>query len=69
MSESLETLDVSKQMALLAKAEALVQKEMPSAPLYYYTRAYLKKPVLRGFAPSLTNTHLIKYMYWGDKTP
>ncbi len=62
-----QTLDVKKQMAIYAEAEALVQREMPTAPIYYYTKTYLKKPVLRGLEPELNNTHLVKYMYWADK--
>ena len=69
-----ELLDVSLQarseeerLKLLARAEALIQRDVPVAPLYYYTLPYLKKPVLRGIEPELNDTHLIKYMYWGDK--
>ncbi len=58
------TQDLPRQMALIAKAEALLQADMPMAPLYYYTKTYLKKPVLQGLEPELTNTHLFKYMRW-----
>jgi len=55
------------RLALLAQAEAVIQRDVPIAPLYYYTMPYLKVPALRGLEPELNDTHLIKYMYWGDK--
>lgn len=67
LDDSLAEPDQGKRLAILAKAEALMQEETPLAPLYYYTRPYLKKPVLRGFLPELNDTHLFQYMSWGDK--
>lgn len=61
------TLDAAEQMRLYAEAEKLVQRDMPMIPMYYYTRVFLKKPVLQGIEPELTNSHLFQYMYWADR--
>jgi oligopeptide transport system substrate-binding protein len=67
LDESLRERDEPKRLALMAKAEALVQADTPITPIYYYTRVYLKKPVLRGVEQELTSVHLMRHMYWGDK--
>ena len=45
-------------MKVLSQAESIIQRDLPIIPIYYYTRVYLKKPVLRGFEPELGDTHL-----------
>ena len=67
IAASMALRDSAARMAKLAEVEAMIQRDVPIAPLYHYTRAYLKKPVLRGFEPELTDVHLFRYMYWGDK--
>ncbi|PKN58696.1 MAG: peptide ABC transporter substrate-binding protein [Deltaproteobacteria bacterium HGW-Deltaproteobacteria-14] len=67
LQKALRAPDRVTEMKLYADAEAMLQRDMPFAPLYYYTRLYLKKPVLQGLEPELTNNHLLKYMYWADK--
>lgn len=59
--------DHAEEMRLYAEAEAIVQRDMPFSPIYYYTKTYLKRPVLQGLEPELTNSHLFKYMYWADR--
>jgi len=67
LQKALRTPERDAEMKLYAEAEAMLQRDMPFAPLYYYTRIYLKKPVLQGLEPELTNNHLLKYMYWADE--
>ncbi|MGM0578745.1 MAG: peptide ABC transporter substrate-binding protein [Myxococcota bacterium] len=67
VARSQETRDTAERMRLLAEAERLVQEEVPIAPLYYYTKVYLKKPVLQGFEPELNDKHPFRYMYWADR--
>ncbi|MDP6946952.1 MAG: ABC transporter substrate-binding protein, partial [Myxococcota bacterium] len=67
LDASLKAPSERERLATLARAEAIIQRDVPIAPLYYYTRPYLKAPVLRGLEPELNDTHLVKYMYWGDK--
>ncbi len=49
-----------------AEAEAEVIRDMPFLPVYYYTRYYLKWPVLQGIEPHLEDMHPFKYMWWAD---
>ncbi|MCA9518882.1 MAG: peptide ABC transporter substrate-binding protein, partial [Myxococcales bacterium] len=67
VTTAMRTLDEGEQMRLYAEAEKVVQHDMPMIPMYYYTRVYLKKPVLQGIEAELTNVHLFQYMYWADK--
>lgn len=67
LDRSMATKDSDSRIRLLSKAEELIQQDNPNLPLYYYTNPYLKTPVLRGLEPESGNSHLIKYMYWGDK--
>ncbi|MFT7579066.1 MAG: oligopeptide transport system substrate-binding protein [Myxococcota bacterium] len=64
---ALELTDHTAAMQAFANVEAILNRDAPAAALYYYTKAYLKRPVLRGLEPELTNTHLFKWMSWGDK--
>jgi len=67
LDRALRAPDRATEMRLYAEAEALLQREMPLLPLYYYTRIYMKKPVLEGIEAELTNNHLLKYMRWADR--
>ena len=49
-----------------AKAEAKVIEELPVLPLYWYTRAYFRAPVLQGMEVHLEDFHPAKYMWWAD---
>jgi oligopeptide transport system substrate-binding protein len=67
LEQSLATKEHDARMNILGKVEKHLQNDLPNLPLYYYTKPYLKVPVLRGWEPESGNRHLIKYMYWGDK--
>ncbi|MFO0748678.1 MAG: peptide ABC transporter substrate-binding protein [Myxococcota bacterium] len=49
-----------------AAAEAEVIRDLPILPVYYYTRYFLKLPVLQGLEPHLEDMHPFKYMWWAD---
>jgi len=36
--------------------------EMPIAPVYYYTRNYLRLPVVKGWEPNLLDIHPYQYV-------
>lgn len=55
-----------KRFALMKEAEAILAKESPILPFYFYTRAYLKKPYVKGFWPQFQDHHEWKYM-WIDE--
>lgn len=58
-----QTVDPDKRTALLKKAENLLIQEMPLAPIYYYTGAYLKRPYVKGVYPSLLSDVDFKWAY------
>ena len=40
-----------------AEAEALLDRELPLLPLYFYTRQFLAEPYVRGLSPNLLDIH------------
>lgn len=59
--------DVEKRMALLAKAEALLNRDVPFVPLFYYVNNFLRAPEVKGFYPNLLDDHPLKHV-WIDTT-
>jgi oligopeptide transport system substrate-binding protein len=55
-----------KRFVLLKEAEKILAAESPIIPFYFYTRAYLKKPYLKGFWPQYQDHHEWKY-FWIDE--
>lgn len=51
---------------LLLEAESILLDELPIAPLYWYTRIYLKDARLRGWEPKLLDNHPYKHLYFGE---
>jgi oligopeptide transport system substrate-binding protein len=47
---------------VLLEAENILLDELPVAPLYWYTRVYLKDPRLQGWSPKLLDNHPYKYL-------
>jgi len=48
--------------ALICAAEKALNRDMPIVPLYFYTRAYLLRPEVRGFEPQYQDTHYLKWV-------
>jgi oligopeptide transport system substrate-binding protein len=67
LDADLRATQASERRHAWAEAERLILEEAPILPLYHYAQPILKWPVLRGFDTVLEETHLFKYMYWGDK--
>lgn len=66
-TELLEQADLStdpeQRLELLKKAEQLLIDEMPIAPIYFYTGAFLKKPYVKGVYLSELNDADFKWAY------
>lgn len=66
-SELLEQADLAKdeetRIPLLEEAESLLMHEMPIAPVYFYTGAYLRKPYVRGIHLSELNSLDLKWAW------
>lgn len=57
------TSDESKRFVLLKEAEKVLIDEMPIAPIYFYTGAYVKKPYVKGIHLSDLNNLDLKWAY------
>jgi ABC-type oligopeptide transport system substrate-binding subunit len=58
------TPDQQTRNRLMAEAEAMLNRDMPLLPLYFYTRSYLLKPFVKGFETQFLDNHLLKYLYF-----
>jgi oligopeptide transport system substrate-binding protein len=58
--------DRDARNALIGKAEALLNDDLPFIPFYFYTRSYLLKTFVKGFEPQYQDHHLLKYMYFEE---
>ncbi|TNF38190.1 MAG: peptide ABC transporter substrate-binding protein [Deltaproteobacteria bacterium] len=54
--------DRTERNALLCAAEKALNRDLPMLPLYFYTRAYLLRPEVRGFLPQYANRHYLKWV-------
>ena len=52
-----------ERMAIYHEAEDILLDELPIIPIYWYTRAYLKDPRVRGWYPTLLDRHPYKYVW------
>ena len=57
--------DAIASVKLYRQAELRALEQMPRLPLYFYTKASLAKPYLRGFYPNAMNRHPVHFM-WHD---
>ena len=66
-SETLEKADLTtnneERIALLKEAEKILINDMPIAPIYFYTGAYLQKPYVKGLYISEMNNLDLKWAY------
>ncbi|MEQ1802059.1 MAG: peptide ABC transporter substrate-binding protein [Gammaproteobacteria bacterium] len=56
------TLDNSVRLKLLADAEAMLFKDEPVIPVFYYGRRYLVKPYVKGFEPNQRAVNPSRYL-------
>lgn len=55
-----------EHFSILLEAENILMEELPIAPLYWYTRVYLKDPRLQGWSPKLLDNHPYKYLNFAE---
>ncbi len=51
-----------QRMAILEEAEGVLMDGMPIIPIYWYTRTYLKSPLVQGWYPKVLDNHPLKYV-------
>jgi len=56
------TLDNKARLKLLADAEAMLFKDEPVIPVFYYGRRYLVKPYVQGFEPNQRAVNPSRYL-------
>jgi len=66
VTEANSETDAAARFKKLAECEKYLLKAMPVIPLYYATNVYLQKPYVRGFYPTLNDSHTYKYV-WVDR--
>ncbi len=59
--------DPEKRTALLHKAEEILMEDLPIAPIYWYTRIFLKDPRVQGWDPKLLDNHPYKYVSFSQE--
>jgi ABC-type oligopeptide transport system substrate-binding subunit len=63
MREAARELDVTKHLALLSQAEAVLLSDCPVIPIYHYTVNDLVKPFVHGIWPNALDTHPLDGVY------
>ncbi|MDA1044101.1 MAG: peptide ABC transporter substrate-binding protein [Verrucomicrobia bacterium] len=58
-----ETQDVTARFALFREAEAILMRESPIMPLYFYRSKTLLHPAVRGWNPTLLDHHPYKFVH------
>ncbi len=54
--------DTRKRNVLLCAADKVLTQDMPLLPFYFYTRAYMLRPWVKGFEPQYQDHHLLRYL-------
>lgn len=60
--------DPDARLELLQEAEAILMREGPVIPVFYYTNNFLVSRHLEGFEPHNRDIHLLRYMYLPEHT-
>lgn len=61
-----QTVDLNQRMRILEQADRVLLRKPPIAPIFVYTKSYMKKPYLKGFWPNYRDEHFWKY-FWIDR--
>ena len=63
---SRQQADPAARRETLARAETLLLDEAPIAPIYFWTRTYLKQPGVRGWHDNFLDRHMPQFIYLED---
>ena len=63
LHEALQAKDDGVRYEIYQKMDAILVDECPVIPIYYYTKTYLMSPRVKGYWPTLLDTHPFKYIY------
>ena len=63
LHEALQARDEVERYEIYQKMDAILVDECPVIPIYYYTRTFLLSPRVKGYWPTLLDTHPFKYIH------
>lgn len=69
LEQSFSASNRRQRMELLKKAEGLLMKEAPLAPIYWLETSRLINPDLQGWNPRLLDLHPYQYLHFKDPSP
>jgi oligopeptide transport system substrate-binding protein len=69
IGQAAATVNPAERMEFFQQAEAILLDEAPVAPIYFYTRIYLKQPSVKGWYPNILDVHMPKFIYLDDSQP
>ncbi len=62
MRQAETTLDQKKRTALMQQAEAILLRDMPLIPIYYYTTQHLVSPGIKGWEDNVMDVHPSRFL-------
>ncbi|PYJ37557.1 MAG: peptide ABC transporter substrate-binding protein, partial [Verrucomicrobia bacterium] len=63
IGEASQTGDQAARYAAFQKAEAILLEDAPILPVYFYTHAFLIRPSVKGWYPTILDHHPYKYVW------
>ena len=63
IAEAGRTGDQAARYAAFQKAEAILLEDAPILPVYFYTHAFLIRPSVKGWYPTILDHHPYKYVW------
>ncbi len=63
IAEAGQTSDQAARYRAFQQAEAILLQDAPILPVYFYTHAFLIRPVVKGWFPTILDHHPYKYVY------
>jgi len=63
IAEASQTGDQTARYAAFQKAEAILLEDAPILPIYFYTHAFLIRPSVKGWYPTILDHHPYKYVW------
>ena len=66
IKKALQRAVLAQQKGRFQEAEKILAEEMPMLPIYFYVRASLRQPSVKGWWPNVLDHHPYKYVYLKD---
>jgi oligopeptide transport system substrate-binding protein len=62
-SDALAAADEPARMEIYQRMEAILARDVPMIPIYFYTRVYALDPRVRGYPVNVIDNRAWKYVY------